>query len=191
MRRLILSLLLPAAAALSGAFAPGVARAEPGVTELQVSAPVEAAIGDALELRIVLIDSDDAASIPGATVTLYERTGFMDVSAREVAVASAVTADDGAAVIRFRARREGVRNLIVRFDGDPDHGASFAEFELPVAPGPAIYTVEPPPGIPGVNRFLVVGILVVVWGTMFIIAAHVVAIAREGHSEATQGGERS
>ncbi len=186
-RRLILSLLLPAAAALAGAFAPGVVRAEPGATELQVSAPVEAAIGDALELRAVLIASDQA-SVPGAAVTLYERTGFMDVSEREVAIASAVTDDDGVAVIRFIARREGVRDLIVRFDGDSDHGASFATFELPVAPGPAIYTVEPPPGIPGVNRFFVVGILVVVWGTMFIVAAHVVAIAREGHSEATRGG---
>ncbi len=189
--RLVLSLLLPMVAAVAGEFAPGVVHAEPGATELRVSAPVAAAIGDALKLRIVLIASDAAESVPGAPVTLYERTGFMGVSPREVMVASAVTGDDGAAVIRFTARREGVRNLVVRFDGDPDHGASFATFELPVAAGPAIYTVEPPPGIPGVNRFLVVGILVVVWGTMFIIAAHVIAIAREGHSEATPGGERS
>lgn len=188
--RLLLSLLLPIVAALAGVFAPGVVRAEPGATELQVSAPVEGAIGDALELRVVLIASDGAA-VPDAAVILYERTGFLGVSAREVAIASAVTADDGVAVIRFMARREGVRDLIVRFDGDPDYGASFATFELPVAPGPAIYSVEPPPGIPGVNRFFVVGILVVVWGTMFVIAAHVVAIAREGHSDAAQGGEQS
>jgi hypothetical protein len=159
--------------------APSAVQAEPDGTVLQVSGPVAATIGDTVELTATLTD---AAGEPVADVQLLvvERVGFLDTKVSDVTVASAATNDEGVAVIRYLARRDGARSLLVRFPGNSEFTEAVAGFEFTVAPGPATYTVEAPPGIPGVNRFVVMAVVVAVWGTMLIVAWHVAAIAREG-----------
>ncbi len=183
LRRLLLRSLVAAVLIIAGGLLPAVAHAEPGPTELRLSAPITVAVGDAVELRATLLTAA-GEPIDGAVVVLYERAGFMNVNAREVAVASVSTDAGGVAVIRYVARREGARQLTVRYEGSEEHAAADVAIELSVAAGAQIYVVEAPPGIPGVNRFLVMTILAGVWGTMLVVALHVVAIAREGAAEA-------
>ena len=161
--------------------APSTVRAEPRGTTLQISGPVAAIVGDTVELVATLTD---AAGEPVADVQLLveERVGFLDTKLSDVTVASAATNDDGVAVIRYVARRDGDRSLLVWFPGTSEFAEASTGFGFTVASGPATYTVEAPPGIPGVNRFAVIAVLVVVWGTMLIIAGHVTAIAREGRA---------
>jgi hypothetical protein len=165
--------------AVALALLPGVLHAEPGAAELRISAPVQATVGDEVELQLTLLTAE-GEPIEGATITLYEQVAFMDTKPAEVVVSGAATDAAGRAAIHYIARREGARSLTVRYEGDEEHAAAAVTVELPVLAGDQTYLVERLPGIPGVNRFLVVGILVIVWGTMFIIAAHVVAIARAG-----------
>ncbi len=181
-------LLVALVASLAAALATGSAAAQTASTVLQVSAPAAASVGDRLELRVSLRTAL-GEPVEGARVTLTERAGFMDTSTQEVAVASATTDADGEAVLRFMARREGTRSLTARYDGDDDLAAASVTLDLPVAAGVQTYIVESQPGIPGVNRFLLMSVLVIVWGTMFIVAAHVLLIAREGFSEGSEGRE--
>jgi hypothetical protein len=148
-------------------------------TELRVSAPAVASVGDVVQLRATL-SAADGSPIVGARVVVYERLGFMGVSSRDVAIASGQTQDDGVAAIRFTARREGPRALSVRFAGDDANGAADAALELPVAAGVATHTVEGAPGVPGVSRLLLIAAIVIAWGTMFFVAFNVVQIARDG-----------
>ena len=180
MRRFQISMLALAVVALISV-APSAVHAEPGGTTLQVSGPVGAAVGDTVELVVTLTD---AAGEPVANMQLLvdERVGFLDTKVSDVTVASAATNDDGVAMIRYAARREGARSLLVRFPGTSDFAETSAGFEFTVAAGLATYTVEAPPGIPGVNRFVVMAVVIAVWGTMLIVAWHVAAIAREGRA---------
>lgn len=187
MRRFQLVIVTLAVAALISA-APNVVHAEPDGTTLQVSGPVGATVGDTVELTATLTD---AAGEPVANVQVLvvEQLGFLDTKQNDVTVASAATSDEGVAVIRYATRRDGDRSLLVWFPGSTDFAEASAGFEFTVTPGPATYTVEAPPGIPGVNRFFVIAVLVIVWGTMLVIAGHVVAIAREGAVSELDEGE--
>jgi len=158
---------------------PAVARAEEEATELRVSAPIEAAVGETAQV-VATLSSGAGEPVSGAQIVVVERVGFLDTSAEDVTVASAATNADGVAAIHSVARREGARSLLVRFPGSAELAEASIAIELIVAGGDATYTVEAPPGIPGVSRFMVMAVLVAVWGTMFVVAFHVVAIAREG-----------
>jgi hypothetical protein len=182
LRRLLRRALVPALLTIAGGLLPAAAHAEPGPTELRLSAPITVDVGDAVELHATLTAGGEP--VDGAVVVLYERAGFMNVGAREVAVASVSTDEGGVAVIKFVARREGARQLTVRYEGSEEHAPADVAIELTVAAGAQTYIVDAQPGIPGVNRFLVMTVLAGVWGTMLVVALHVVAIAREGAAEA-------
>jgi len=180
MRRFQVSMLALAMVALVSVV-PSAVQAEPGGTTLQVSGPIGATVGDTVELVATLTDAA-GEPVPDVRLLVDERVGFLDTKVSDVTVASAATNDAGVAVIRYAARREGGRSLLVRFPGTSDFAEASAGFEFSVAAGPATYTVEAPPGIPGVNRFAVMAVVIVVWGTMLIVAWHVAAIAREGRA---------
>lgn len=158
---------------------PAAMQAEPGPTTLRVAAPTISSVGEDIHFTVTLLDGE-GQPIVGAMVQVYERVAFMDTAPADVLVAAGSTAEDGTARIHYVARRAGARAFTVSYAGDEDHAAQAASFEMPVAAGGQIYQVEPPAGIPGVSRFLVSGILIIVWGTMLIIALHVVAIVRAG-----------
>jgi hypothetical protein len=167
---------------------PSIVHAEPGGTTLQVSGPVGATVGDTVELVATLTD-DAGAPVADVQLLVDERLGFFDTKASDVTVASAATNDDGVAVIRYVARREAARSLVIRFPGNNDFAEASAGLQFTVVPGQATYAVEAPPGIPGVNELVLMVVLVAVWGTMLVVAAHVVAIARAGDSADLEDGE--
>lgn len=159
--------------------APAVMQAEPEATTLQVTAPTVASIGQDMHFAVTLLDAA-GQPIARGRVQVYERVQFMDAAAEDVLVAAGTTAEDGTALIHYVVRRSGARAFTVSYAGNDNHAPQSASFEMPVAGGGQIYEVERPAGIPGVSRFLVSGILMIVWGTMLIIALHVVAIVRAG-----------
>lgn len=165
------------------ALTAGAAYGDPGPVELRLTAPATAAIGDVVSVQVTIVDAD-GEPVAGARLLLSERVSFLDAKPESAAVAGATSDAAGVAVITFLARREGTRSLTVSYAGDAAHAPASVTIELPVAPGGPVYHVELPSSIPGVNRFLVIGVLVAVWGTMLIVALHVVGIAREGAADA-------
>ncbi len=184
MRRPWKQLSAAALLALAALYAPSVLHAAPAPVVLQLSAPVAVTVGDSTLLQATLTN-EAGEPVASVLVTLYERAAFLDLSAREIVVASAITNGEGRADLRFEARRTGPRSLVARFAGDQEHAAAEARIELAVREGAQVYEVEAQRGVPGVNRFLLIAILTLVWGTMLIVALHVVAIAREGDRSAT------
>jgi len=170
--------LLAVVATVAGS---SVARAQQDAPTLQIGAPVSASIGETVEI-VATLTAPDGSPLAGQLLELVEMLGLFDVAARDVVVASAATDQTGTAHIRYVARRDGARALTVSFRGNGQLAAVSAGFELPVASAGATYTVEAPPGIPGVNRFVLVALLAAVWGTMFIVAIHVAGIALAGRS---------
>lgn len=165
------------------ALTAGTAYGEPGPVELRLAAPARAAIGDIVRMQVTIVDAD-GEPVAGARLLLSERVSFLDASPEAAVVAGATSNAAGVAVITYVARREGTRRLTVSYAGDATHAPASVAIELPVAPGSAVYHVDLPSSIPGVNRFLVIGVLVAVWGTMLVVALHVVGIAREGAADA-------
>lgn len=148
-------------------------------TDLLLGAPVEAQVGGAVRFT-ANVRSAVGAPIAGAPVVLYEVTGFYDTKVQEVEVARGTTDKEGVAALTYLARRSGPRSLKAYFAGDVGNAPSSVAIGLDVLDGGQVYGVDPPAGIPGVSRFLVSGILILVWGIMFIVSLHVVAIVREG-----------
>jgi hypothetical protein len=172
-----------AAPPAGGAAAPDT-RAE---SKLTVSAPVSANTGETTPLTVNAVDPA-GKPVAGARVHLFEVVTFLGSLKQDVEVAAATTGKDGQATLSYAARRTGTRSLKVAFDGNVDHRATSLALELPVADAGSTYEVKPPPGIPGVNRFLVSGVIMTVWGTMFIVAWHVLAIVRAGRDDAGTEG---
>lgn len=154
-------------------------------SQLGLSAPVGAALGSRVPLSISAGDAS-GAPIAGAQLRLVEVTGFYGLDPQEIEVARAVTAKDGTATLEYVARRTGTRVLKATFAGDVTHAPASLDVKLEVGDGPALYHVEPPAGIPGVSRFFVSGIIIAVWGTMFIVAMHVVGIVRASRNEGSE-----
>lgn len=148
-------------------------------SQLALVAPVESVRGRHVDISVTASDAS-GVPIPAARILLVETVEFYGMEPRAVEVASATTGKDGVARLEYLPRRTGERALKVMLDGNAARAPSSVELKLAVGDGPATYRVEPPAGIPGVNRFLVSTIIVIVWGTMFIVTMHVVAIVRAG-----------
>ncbi|TAK76617.1 MAG: hypothetical protein EPO16_06925 [Dehalococcoidia bacterium] len=150
-------------------------------SQLAIVAPVGSARGSQVDISVTASDAK-GAPIPAARIVLAETVQFYGLDPQTVEVASATTGKDGVAVLQYLPRRTGERALKVMLDGNAARAPSSLDLKLTIGDGPATYLVEPPAGIPGVNRFLVSAIIVTVWGTMFIVTMHVVAIARAGRN---------
>jgi hypothetical protein len=151
-------------------------------SKLTVSAPVGATTGETAPLMVNAVDPV-GKPIAGARAHLMETVSFLGSLEQDVEVAVGTTNKDGQATLAYTARRTGARALKVVFDGNVDHKPSSLALQLAVTDAGQTYHVEPPPGIPGVNRFLVSGVIITVWGTMFIVAWHVLAIVRAGRGD--------
>ncbi len=160
-------------------------------SSLTIAAPVSVTVGENARLSATAVDPS-GAPIPGVKVHLFEATEFLGSLPQDVEVAQATTDANGIATLAYTARRSGARALKVLFDGDVRHQPGALELQMGVNEGAATYSVTPPPGIPGVNRFFVSAIIIAVWGTMFIVALHVLAIVRAGNeADAEQGEQRA
>ena len=177
---------------MGGAAVPGGAGGEDArpAAQILIAAPVEAGLGTGARLLTTLTDESGTA-IAGAKVSLFEVIGFMGVEPQEVEVATGMTDAQGTSTLVYTARRTGNRTLTAYFDGGLDYRPTSIDLQLTVPPGPQVYLVSSPVGIPGVNRFFVSGIILMVWGTMFVVALHVVAIARAGARSREDGDDVS
>lgn len=161
--------------------APGTAAAEPEPAFIQVSAPFESEVGEIVEVQVLLFSTSGPVS--GAMVVLYERVQFLDADARDIPVASSTTGENGVAVIRYAAKRDGLRVMSVEFEGTREYTGAALPLEMTVSGHTQTYAEEPLALVPGLNRFFVMIILGSVWATLLFIVGHLAAIAYAGSKE--------
>ncbi len=151
----------------------GTARAAHILVDLSV--PDEAAIGQPMEVQAHFhSESDDA--ITGMEVTFHEEVSFGGVTS-DVELGRAVTDDDGFAALTYAPRTAGNHEIHVRYtyaDGEEEDAA--ASLTVP-ATGEQLYRSTAGVKIPGLNVWLLMALVAVVWAILLSVAFRVIAIA--------------
>jgi hypothetical protein len=163
------ALLLAATAGLAQA-------ADPVVLELE--APPQVTLGQDTTVAAVL---KDAAGLPvaGAQIILWAPGSFLSTGG-VVELGRAVTDKQGKATFEFQARTESTATLNASFVGNSHYGSAQAAAAVEVKGSGQLYQATAGVRVPGINRWLLVGILGAVWSTYFTVMVLLVLIAREG-----------
>jgi len=160
---------------------PGVALAADAM--LEVASPPGAAIGDRVSIaaRITV----DGSPVPGAVLVLSHEEQFIGERGY-VEIDRQVTGPDGIAVFRFVERDPDGDPMRVTYDGpDPEIVAAPVDFQFPVEPGPQQYRSRAGVDIPWLSGWVLVALVVIVWGTIAVAAFQLVRIARFGATGAS------
>jgi hypothetical protein len=100
---------------------------------------------------------------------------FMNVSG-SVEIGTAVTDENGLALVLFEPRTEGENNLTAAFGGNDVFVPVSTKDTLSVLPGEQIYRELPPYRIPGANVWLTTGLIATVW-LIFVLSLGLVGWA--------------
>src|SRR3990170_2592937 len=157
---------------------------------LKVVAPTNLTAGDSVDIQAVLHSAHGGEAVPGATITFFMDGSFGGVEGK-VLLGQALTDKDGVAHLSYLPRTAGEHQLHVEYmtpgSSDPEvatwsHDVSGATEQL--------YRSSAGVTIPGLNVWLLMGVLAAVWAILLSVAARVIAIAGAG-SEAAAGASAS
>jgi|AMFO01.1.fsa_nt_gi Cytochrome c, mono- and diheme variants len=145
---------------------------------IAVTAPTSVHVGDWVEITATV--TADGAPVRGAVVTLSYEEQFIGERAF-VEVGTEVTGSDGVAVFRYQQRDPDGEAMRVSYEGpDPNVTVAPLVFDLPVEPGSQQFRPRAGVRIPWLNGWVLVGLVVIVWGTIVVAAAQLVRIGRDG-----------
>ena len=142
---------------------------------VELSVPDQPAIGQPMEVQAHFhSESDDA--ITDMAVTFHEEVSFGGVTS-DVELGRAVTDEDGFAALTYAPRTAGTHEIHVRYtyaDGEEEDAA--ASLTVP-ATGQQLYRSTAGVKIPGLNVWLLMALVAVVWAILLSVAFRVIAIA--------------
>lgn len=172
-----------ASAVLAGVLAwlllVGIAGAQgPDATALQLTLPPESAVGQEMAMSARLT-SEVGVAVVGVEVVFRRAATFMNV-ASDLELGRAVTDEQGTATVSVVSRSEGDMMVTARFDGNSQYGPASANGTLTIQSGPPQYVEEAGVRIPGINVYLLAGVLGTVWSLYFVVMTLILLIAREG-----------
>lgn len=146
----------------------------------RVAAPTPAIAGQASELDAMVTSADTAQAVSGVAVTFFAHGSFADVSGY-MEIGRAVTNSQGVAMISYIPRESGTHDI--RVDYALASGATTEQTTTSIeVEGSAdqLYVQTAGIQVPGLNSWLIIGLLSVVWGILFFVAVTVIRIARAG-----------
>jgi len=146
--------------------------------KVDLALPDQAAVGRPMEVQAHFHSASDEA-IPGLTVTFHEEVTFGGVTS-DVELGRAVTDEDGYAALTYQPRTSGSHEIHVRYtyeDGEEEDAA--ASITVPAA-GEQLYRSTAGIKIPGLNVWLLMALVAIVWTILISVAVRVIAIARAG-----------
>ena len=147
--------------------------------DLEVDAPATVSTGDVVEIAVVLRDSETRERVSGATVVASRDATIVGVTGT-VELASAVTDELGRATLRWQQRAGADHVVIVAF-------ATAGDFQIESEPipvivvGPERQIVRSEAGIqiPGFGAWVLIGVIVTVWGIIqFALAGPMLVATR-------------
>ena len=173
----IASLLL--AVALVWLLLVGTAGAQgPDATALELRLPPEGTVGQEMTVSARLTNETGVA-VAGAEVAFRWAVKFMNVGS-DLELGRTVTDEQGTATLSVVHRGEGEMMITARFDGNTQYGPASATGAVPIQPGPPQYLEKAGVRIPGINVYLLAGVLGTVWSIYFVVMTLILLIAREG-----------
>lgn len=147
---------------------------------VRVAAPTLAIAGQTSALEAVVTSGDTGQAVAGVDVTFFAHGSFGKISGY-MEIGRAVTGSDGVATISYTPRESGAHDI--RVDYAPVSGATMEQITTSIAvDGSAdqLYVQTAGIQVPGLNSWLIIGLLSVVWGILFFVAVAVIRIARAG-----------
>ena len=152
---------------------------------VHVSEPTAALVGQPSELDAALTSADTGAPVAGVSVTFYAHATFGRVDGF-MEIGRAVTNSAGVATISYVPRESGTHDIRVDYTGSAGSAVEQATASVAVdgaAPQPQMYVQNAGIQIPGLNSWLIMGLLTVVWGTLLFIGVTIIRIARAGRAD--------
>ncbi|MBI5285051.1 MAG: hypothetical protein HY874_08170 [Chloroflexi bacterium] len=147
---------------------------------VRVVEPTPATVGQPSELAAALTSADTGQPVAGVNVTFFAHASFGKVSGY-MEIGHAVTDSEGIATIPFVPRESGAHDI--RVDYALAGGGTAEEAVASVAvEGSAdqMYVQKAGIQVPGLNSWLIIGLLSVVWGILLLVAVTVIRIAHAG-----------
>ena len=158
---------------------------------VEVIEPASAIVGQPSELNAALTSADTGQPIAGLSVTFFAHASFSGVEGY-MEIGRAVTNNEGVAAISYVPRESGPHDI--RVDYAPSAGGTAEQATAAVSvDGSAgqLYVQKAGIQVPGLNSWLIIGLLSVVWGILFFVAVAVIRIARAGAGDVVPAQQRS
>jgi hypothetical protein len=164
-----------AAAALAGS-APAMA----DHLEVEATVPDDVAVGEIFEVRVVVRSAETGRRVAGADVVALRDATIAGVSG-EVELARGTTDRNGVATVRWQQRAAGTHTLVVDYTGPGEHEFETATLDvLTVGSGAQVVRSTSGVEIPGFGAWVLVAVLLSVWGLIQFALIGPMAVAREG-----------
>src|SRR3989337_601289 len=130
---------------------------------LEVTAPTDLTAGDSVDIQAVLHSADDGEAVPGATISFYMDGSFGGVDGK-VLLGQAVTGKDGVAHLSYLPRTAGEHQVHVEYLTPGSSETEVATWSHDVSGAPhQFYRSSAGVQIPGLNVWVLMGVLAAVW----------------------------
>ncbi len=150
---------------------------------VSIAGATNAVVGQPGEISATLVSPDSGKPMSGVNVTFLAHAAFGKMDGF-VEVGQATTNSQGVATVSYVPREPGDQAIKVSYVPVPGAKAEEASGTISVAGAPVqLYTPTAGIQVPGLNSWLIVGLLTIVWGTLFGVGVTVIRIARAGQGE--------
>lgn len=157
--------------------------------KVSIASATNAVVGQSSEVSATLVSPDTGKPMSGVNVTFLAHATFgkMDGFAE---IGQAVTNSQGIASVSYVPRDPGDEAIEVSYVPATGAKAETATGSISVAGAPSqMYVQTAGVQVPGLNSWLIIGLLTIVWGTLFGVGITVIRIARAGQG-ATRAARR-
>ena len=152
---------------------------------LEVVAPADLTAGDSVDIQALLHSADSGEAVPGATISFYMDGSFGGVEGK-VLLGQALTDKDGIAHLSYLPRTAGEHQVHVEYLTPGSSEPEVATWSHDVSGAPhQFYQSTAGIQIPGLNVWVLMGVLAGVWAILLSVAARVIAIASAGSEAVT------
>ena len=145
----------------------------------EISAPDQVVLGETVEVNVTLTTGAAKAPVPDAAVTLMADASFGGVNG-SIELSSAVTNDEGVAVLAYTPRVSGERELRVEYLAPDATEPESATWAHTVTGATQLYQSKAGIKVPGLGVWVLMAVLAIVWGILFVVAFLVLEISRAG-----------
>ena len=152
--------------------------------KVNIAESTPALVGQPSQIDATLTSPDTGKPMAGVNVTFLAHASFGKVDGF-MEIGRAVTNADGVATISYVPHEAGSQDIKV--DYVPTTGAKTEEAtgSINVAGAASqLYVQKAGIQVPGLNSWLIIGLLTIIWGTLFGVALTVIRIARAGQGDA-------
>ena len=145
----------------------------------EISAPDQVVLGETVEVNVTLTTGAANEPVPDATVTLTADASFGGVDG-SIELSSAITDDEGVAVLAYTPRVSGERELRVEYLAPDATEPESTTWIHTVTGSTQLYQSKAGIKVPGLGVWVLMAVLAIVWGILFVVAFLVLEISRAG-----------